>query len=133
MYPMKHGYQEHLIDLLAPWGKVTTRRMFGVYALYRDGRIFGLVTQDAVYFKVGDANCPDYAAAGSAPLVYSAKGKEVALPYWLVPTEMLEDQELLTQWAQKAYEMVLAAKGKPKTPKAKPRQWPAGQSRKHSI
>lgn len=105
---MSRDYCDYVIDLLSSWGKVTARAMFGAYGLYREGRMFAIVDEDLLYFKVGNPNRSDYKAAGSSPLTYKSKGKKIALSYWRVPDEVLEDEETLIAWAEKAYCVSLA-------------------------
>lgn len=103
-------YGEHLRDLLAPWGEVSIRKMFGGLGVYRSGQIFAIVVDGVLYFKVADSNRADYQAYGSEPFVYEGKHKPVTMSYWQVPESVLEDAELLAQWAQKAYQAAIAAK-----------------------
>ena len=82
---------------------VTHRAMFGGYGVYKDGVIFAIVADDALYFKVDGTNRKDYEAAGSRPFTYiAAKRKRVALSYWEVPAEVLDDREKIAEWAGKS-------------------------------
>jgi DNA transformation protein len=105
---MSRDYCDYVVDLLSSWAKVSVKAMFGGYGMYRQGQIFAIVVDDTLYFKVGDANRPDYEAAGSSPFTYESKGKQVTMSYWRVPDEVLEDQETLSAWAEKAYRAALA-------------------------
>lgn len=69
---------------------------------YRGEIIFGIVADNTPYFKVSDINRPDYEAAGSEPFTYESRGKRATMSYWLVPAEILDDQEMLSIWAEKA-------------------------------
>ncbi len=62
-----------LLDLLAPLGPVSARRMFGGVGLFHAGMMFGLVARDELFLKVSDANRPNYEAAGEAPFSYDTK------------------------------------------------------------
>jgi TfoX/Sxy family transcriptional regulator of competence genes len=42
---------EHCLELLAPLGSVTARRMFGGHGLRVDGLFFGLIVFDRLYLK----------------------------------------------------------------------------------
>jgi DNA transformation protein len=118
---MGHAYCDYLIDLLSPWAEVAVKSMFGGWGLYRKGQIFGIVIEDTPYFKVDDANRADYEAAGSEPFSYIAKGnKRVAMSYWQVPGDILDDGDTLKAWADKAYSAALASKVTKK--KSKPRK-----------
>ena len=88
---------------LGPWGPIQVKRLFGGYALYRDGVIFGIVMRERVYFKTGPGNRADYLAAGARPFDYARPGgRTVALPYYEVPVPVLDDLDELPRWADKA-------------------------------
>lgn len=106
---MSNDYLDFVIDALAGWHRVSGRRMFGGYGVYRQGVMFALIVDDMLYFKADETNRGDFGQAGSGPFVYHAKGKPVALSYWQVPLDVLEDSEVLGEWAQKAYLVALRA------------------------
>lgn len=37
---------EYIKDILAPFGQITTRAMFGSYGIYKDGVIIGIVARN---------------------------------------------------------------------------------------
>lgn len=112
---MSREFCDYLIDQLSPWATVTIKSMFGGFGVYRSGQIFGIVGEDTLYFKVDDTNRYDYETFGSEPFTYESKGKKNSLSYWLVPYEVMDDPELLTEWAEKAYQVGLrSTKTKPK-------------------
>jgi DNA transformation protein len=99
-------FLNYVLDQFAYWRGVSVRRMFGGAGLYREGRMFGLVADDVVYLKVDEANREDFIRAGSAPFnPYPEKLKAVALSYYEVPPEILENREVLAQWAQRSFEI----------------------------
>lgn len=86
-----------LEDQLASLSGLSSRPMFGGFGLYCDGVIVGIVIEDELYLKVDATNKPHYVAMGSSPFSYRRNGgKEVALSYWKVPLEALEERERLT-------------------------------------
>ena len=90
-------FRDHLLDLLAPLDAVA-RGMFGGLGLFRDGLMFGLVTDDRLYFRTDDENRPDYDAAGFGPFVFTARsGRSATMPYHEVPDDVLEDAEDLVE------------------------------------
>lgn len=110
---MSREYCDHLIDILSPWGKVTAKSMFGGYGLYYKNLIFGIVDEDVPYFKVDDENRGDYEDAGMPAFSYEAKGgKRAVMSYWQVPLDVLEDSEMLAEWAEKAHKVTLRAEAK---------------------
>lgn len=88
---------------LGAWGPIQVKRLFGGFALYRDGIIFGLVFRDQVYFKTNLDNRPDYVDAGMPPFQYARpSGRIISMSYYVVPPSVLEDLDELPRWADKA-------------------------------
>ena len=44
-------FMDYLHEVLADFGPITTRRMFGAHGIYRDGLMFGLLAQGCLYLK----------------------------------------------------------------------------------
>ena len=65
---------EFIRDLFAPFGPVAVRRMFGGAGVYCDGLMFGLVSDDTLYFRVDDGNRGAFEAEGLSPFTYEGKG-----------------------------------------------------------
>ena len=109
----------YLLELLAPIGPVSARRMFGGVGLFHGGLMFGLIARGELFLKVGDANRSAYEAAGQAPFSYATKnGSHTITSYWRCPPELLDDAEALQVWARQAVEAaVVAARAKPKPPR----------------
>lgn len=98
-------------DIFAPFGPVTTRRMFGGTGIYHKGVIIALEAYGEILLKADAVSRPDFEAAGACQWVYEGKGgKPAAMPYWSVPDTALDDAEEFARWAQKAYEAGLRAK-----------------------
>ena len=105
-------------DLMADIDGLTSRPMFGGYGLYRGGTIFAIIIDDELFFKVDDSNRSDYELLGSTPFTYNNKnGKEYAMNYWRVPSEFLDNHDLLVD----AIERSVAISRAKKTPKKKSR------------
>ncbi|TGK15555.1 TfoX family protein [Leptospira fluminis] len=114
------SFLEYAQDRLKVCGPVTYKNMFGGTAIYSGNRIFGMVINDLLYFKVGPGNQAEYEAAGMAPFSYEGKnGKKVSMSYWQVPEEVIEDDEDLRFWFQRALrESVQAGSQQGKKPSA---------------
>ena len=98
---------EFINDLFAPFGPVTVRRMFGGAGIYREGLMFALVFDGAIFLKVDDASIPDFEREGSRPFVYTrakSPGKigRASLSYWRLPERLYDDPEDLARWAERA-------------------------------
>jgi DNA transformation protein and related proteins len=98
---------EFIRDLFAPFGPVTVRRMFGGAGIYREGLMFALVFDGAIFLKVDEASIPDFEREGSRPFVYTrakSAGKigRASLSYWRLPERLYDDPEELAVWAERA-------------------------------
>src|SRR5258708_14271894 len=89
---------DFLREQLAPVGRITMRRMFGKTGVFCDGVMFGMVTENTLYFRVDDQNRATFKEAESfPPLNYEKKGCTIDLSFWLVPDRLLyEPDELAT-------------------------------------
>lgn len=123
--PVSQEYLDYIMDQLKSFGQVTTKRMFGGAGLYHQGAFFGLVADDVLYFKVNETNKADYLNAGTGP--FKPFGS-YAMSYYEVPADVLEDEEQLKEWAQRAVTAAMkksAARGKaPTRARRKPRKDP---------
>lgn len=97
------GFVAYVSDQLRPWSDVAARRMFGAHGIFRDGLMFGLVHDDTLYLRTDGQNVGDFRALGAQPFSYRRNRRTVALDYWAVPGEILDDGERLAAWAEKAY------------------------------
>ena len=98
---------EFINDLFAPFGPVTVRRMFGGAGIYREGLMFALVFDGAIFLKVDDASIRDFEREGSRPFVCTrakSPGKigRASLSYWRLPERLYDDPEDLARWAERA-------------------------------
>ena len=108
---MSSEFIEYVIELLEPSGGISKSRMFGGYAIRKFGLAIALVFQDEIYFKVNESNVEDYKALNSRPFTYEKKGKIITMSNWLLPVEVLEDEERLKEFVEKSYQVALKAKG----------------------
>jgi len=93
-----------VLGLLLPLGPVEARRLFGGHGLYLDGVIFALAFGDTLFLKADAKTTGDFERRGLGPITYQGRhGKMIALPYWEIPADLLEDGEALCSWARKAH------------------------------
>jgi DNA transformation protein len=98
-----NSFAEFLHEQLAPLGRVTMRRMFGKTGVFCDGLMFGMVRDDALYFRVDDHNGADFKeAAACPPLNYEKKGCTIDLSFWRAPERLLDEPDELVTWARAA-------------------------------
>ena len=56
----KNSFVEYILrDAMEGIDGVTAKAMFGGHGLYKKGVIFGIIADDALYFKVDDKNRPE--------------------------------------------------------------------------
>ena len=113
-------YMAYIADLLAPLarraGDMRVRRMFGGAGVYYGRLMFGLIADETLYFKANAATQKRHQAHGCGPFVFRPAGKKpIAMSYWRVPEEVMEDSEALLLWAKDA----LRAAQEKKRPPAK--------------
>jgi DNA transformation protein and related proteins len=110
---------EFIVELFAPFGPVTVRRLFGGAGLFCEGLMFGLVFDGAIFLKVDDASIPDFEREGSVPFVYT-RAKSAgrvgrhSLSYWRLPERLYDDPEDLVSWARRAFAIAERRKETPR-------------------
>lgn len=112
--PRDEGFHEYVMsDVFGDMPDIISRAMFGGWGIYKNGKIFAIITDGELYFKVGDSNRADYEKRGSKAFVYTMpNGKKTTMSYWLLPEEIMEDREQLESWIEKAAKVEGKKKGK---------------------
>src|SRR5580765_2857137 len=96
-------YAEFLREQLAPLGHVAMRRMFGKTGVFCDGVMFGMMTENMLYFRVDDHNRAIFKEAEAfPPLNYAKKGTTIDLSFWRVPERLIDEPDELAAWARAA-------------------------------
>jgi DNA transformation protein and related proteins len=110
--PLSPGFSDYVLELLAGLGRVETKRMFGGAGLYRDGVMFGILDDDAVFFRVDDALQAEMQAQGSVAWVYSMKpdGSIRSMGYWRMPETAADDPDEAVALARRSYTAAIARK-----------------------
>lgn len=103
------SFADFLREQLAPLGRLTMRGMFGTTGVFCNGLMFGIVTDDTLYFRVDSQNREVFREAESAPpLSYEKDGRTIDLSFWRAPERLLDEPDELVTWARAA----LAAAGR---------------------
>lgn len=102
------SFQAFVEDQLGQVTPVRTRRMFGGLGVYSGELFFALADDDVLYFKVDDENRPDFEAAGME--AFRPYGDDRTMQYYQVPGDVLEDDDLLAAWVEKAMDVARRAK-----------------------
>ncbi len=106
------GFVEYIVDLLSIHGNIRSRKMFSGYGIYLDSTIFAIIIDDELYFKADSDLAKRYELAGSFPFTYKRGEKTIALSYWYVPSEVIENEDSLKDWFNKSLSVARLKKSK---------------------
>ena len=112
--PLSPGFADYVLELLAGFGRLEAKRMFGGAGLYRDGVMFAILDDDVVFFRVDDALEEELKAQGSVPWSYSMKrdGAVREMGYWRMPETAADDPDEAVAIAKRSYAAALARQAK---------------------
>jgi DNA transformation protein and related proteins len=97
------GFKDLVRDLLADFGPVTIRNMFGGAGIYAGGVMFAILDDDVLYLKTDETSARAFRQEGMEPFTYVMEGKgPVAMSYFEVPPRLLEAPEELVAWTHEA-------------------------------
>jgi DNA transformation protein len=83
---------EDIQNRLSGVGDIRIRKMFGGHGIFEEDKMFALVdSKGRVFFKVDETNLSGFEDANSE--------KHARMPYYSVPEEVLNDDNLLEEWA----------------------------------
>lgn len=108
----QNEFVDHLLDLLAGFGPIQAKAMFGGYGIYKRNRMFAIVIEDILFFKVDGKTKDDFEVRGLKPFTYQRNNREISLSYYQAPAEALEDPRAMREWAEKAYAAALRSPAK---------------------
>lgn len=99
--PVSAAVRADLLARLNAVAPVSDRSMFGGVGLYCEGRFFGLIADDVLYFRVDEETRPAYLKAGMEP--FAPFGPEKASKvHFRVPDGIIADKRKLKAWVVKA-------------------------------
>mgnify|MGYP001208110480 CR=1 FL=1 len=94
------SFKDFMLDQLRELDDVEARRMFGGHGLYQDETFFGIVHKGKLFFKIDDNTVDAYRKRKMKP--FRPNGKQTLKSYYQVPVEIIEDADVLRQWAEQA-------------------------------
>lgn len=101
------------LEQLSGLDPIQTKRMFGGVGIFKEGLMFAMVSSDNVFrLKVDDSNKADFLAQSMEPLYHKNDRTKRAMDYYQVPVSVLENEALMTKWAQKSFEIAVKKKRK---------------------
>lgn len=113
------GLVEWVKEALDGVGTITTRNMFGGLALYLDGRIFGMIADDALWFKSDAESALLWEAANCALFTYDFGDGKMSgtMNYRRVPEDAYDDSDAMRHWAEVGIAAAMRAPAKKLKPK----------------
>ncbi len=105
-------FVSYLMELLAPFGAVRARRMFGGHGIFREELMFGIVADETLFLKADDKNRADFEARGLERFVYYKKGKPMYLSYYQAPEEALDNSGDMLAWAGRSFAAAIRSRTK---------------------
>jgi len=117
------GFTDYVEELIAGFGKVEIRRMFGGAAIYRGGVGFGILDDDIFFIKADAAFGAELKKRGCRPWSYSVKkdGTVRDIAYWSLPDTAADDGDEATTLVRRSFEIAKKADAaKVKKPKKAP-------------
>lgn len=103
------AFVDSLLDLLAPLGDVTARKMFGGYGVYKETIMFGLVSQNRFYIRTDDETKDRFIDQGCEPFVFclDKAGNPVVSKYYEPPEMAFSNAQRMKPWATMGWECAL--------------------------
>ena len=107
-------FHEFVMELFAPMGPVSVRRMFGGAGVFRDGLMFALLSDDVIYLKTDADLRAELEAEGCEPFIWTrpSDGKQTDMGYLSLSPDAMDEADLASEWGRKAFAVALAAKAK---------------------
>ena len=103
-------YKGFIQDILAEFGPVRVRSMFGGAGVFLDDVMFAIVASEALFLKVDDENRSNFEKEGMRPFSYRGKNRQTEMSYYELPERLYDDRDELAEWARQAYSAALKSK-----------------------
>lgn len=102
-------FADFVKEQMAGFGQVAIRAMFGGHGVFRDGLMFALIIDDALYLKADGETRGRFEALGLEPFSYLQRGKSVSFSYYAAPEEVFDSVDAMAEWAKLAWGAALRA------------------------
>ncbi len=114
----KQAFAQFVVELMAGFGPVQARPMFGGHGIYYQGLMFALIAQEQLYFKADAHSLGEFSARGLGPFEFESKGKVTLIKYYQAPPEVYDEPDHMARWARLAYDCALRQQKPAKAPRA---------------
>ena len=113
------SFVSFVVELFAPLGRISARRMFSGHGLFHEGLMFGLVFQDQLFLKVDAQSQGRFERAGLKPFTYTRQGRQVALSFFRAPDSVFDEPEQAADWGRAAIGAAIRAQAGKRTASAR--------------
>lgn len=103
-------YLKYIQEQLSDFGPIEIKRMFGGIGIFKDSIMFAKIGSNTFRLKVDASNQKQFENFGMKP--FHSEKKKKGMPYWEVPTEILENRTELAKWANQSFKISKAASKK---------------------
>lgn len=120
--PLSPGFPDYVLELLASFGRIETKRMFGGAMLSHQGVSFAILDDDTFFLKADAALGAELKEQGSKPWHYSVKkdGTVRDIAYWSLPDTAADDPDEAVTLARRSFAIATTAAKTKATKKAVP-------------
>ncbi|MEQ1609168.1 MAG: TfoX/Sxy family protein [Hyphomonadaceae bacterium] len=119
---LSRGFPDYVLELIAGFGKVEVKRMFGGAMLSRGGVGFAILDDDTFFLKADAVLGAEMKERGCQPWSYSVKkdGTVRDIAYWSLPDAAADDPDEAVVLVRRSFAIAaMAAKGERATNVAK--------------
>jgi DNA transformation protein len=102
-------FLDYVLEQLASLGALRWRRMFGGVGLYSGDLFFGLIDDDTLFFKTDESNAAPYQSRNMPRFMPPADRPLGAMGYHQVPVDVIEDAQMLIEWARRSVAVALSS------------------------
>lgn len=118
--PRDTSFRDYVLEQLADLRFIRAKAMFGGYGIYADGVFFAVIGDGKIYFKTDDATTAPYLERGLS--FFQISETQALKHYYEVPVDVLEDSDLLVEWARIAIQVAQRQAAQKPSPKPTPKR-----------
>lgn len=99
----ENPFVEEVLDRFRTTTSATSRKMFGGYGIFYDGKMFALIADNELYLKADPQSISYFEALNLPPFSYQKKqGKTFKMSYYQAPESFFEEPEETREWTNRA-------------------------------
>lgn len=92
------SFRDYILeDVLRDIKGLSSKKLFSGWGIYKNGKIFGFVTDGELYLKANKENLKIFKDKGSHQFSFERENRTVSLGYWSIPEEYLDNAEEISK------------------------------------